>query len=159
MKRIGARNVKTALSVFICLMLYHLTGQPYSLFACIAAVICTQNTIENSFLVSKGRVLGTIFGGILGYFFTILFGDNPVMITVGIVILIYFGNLINKKEAISMSCVVFLSILINLEDMNPLVYTIYRVVETTIGIVVSIIVNKYLPLEKLKYFAKNGETQ
>lgn len=155
MKKIGARNVKTALSVFICLMLYRIIGQSYSLFACIAAVICTQNSVENSFLVSKGRILGTIFGGILGFLFTIAFGDNPIFITLGIVILIYFGNWINKKEAISISCVVFLSILINLELINPLIYTIYRVMDTTIGIIVAILVNKYLPLEKIKYFANN----
>ena len=157
MKRIGARNVKTAVSVFICLMLYQWIGQPYSIYACIAAVICTQNTMENSFLVSKGRVLGTIFGGFLAYIFAIFSWNNPAFITLGIIILIYFGNVINKKEAISMSCVVFLSILINLEDVKPLEYTIYRVIETMVGIVVSLVVNRYLMIEKLKYFAKNNQ--
>ena len=156
MKRIGARNIKTALSVFICLILYQLFGKEYSIFACIAAVICTQNSVENSFVVSKGRVLGTIIGGLIGYLFVLVSGDNPFAITLGIVILIYFGNLINQKEAISISCVVFLSILINLEDINPLYYTIERVIETTIGIVVAIVVNKYLPIEKIKFFSNPG---
>ncbi len=156
MKRIGARNIKTALSVFICLMLYQLFGKEYSIFACIAAVICTQNSVENSFVVSKGRILGTIIGGLIGYLFVLVSGDNPFAITLGIVIIIYFGNLINQKEAISMSCVVFLSILINLGDINPLYYTIERVIETTIGIIVAIVVNKYLPIEKIKFFSNPG---
>ena len=156
MKKIGARNIKTALSVFICLVLYQIFGQEYSLIACIAAVICTQNSVENSFVVSKGRILGTIFGGCLAYLFMVLFGNNPFSITLGIIVLIYFGNLINQREAISMSCVVFLSILIHMEEIDPLMYTIERVVDTFIGIVVSIIINKYLPLEKIKYFANNG---
>lgn len=156
MKKIGARNIKTAVSVFICLILYQIFGQTYSLIACIAAVICTQNSVENSFLVSKGRILGTIFGGLLGYLFTIFLGNNPFIIALGIVLLIYFGDIINQKEAISMSCVVFLSILINLEDINPLLFTVERVIDTFIGIIVSIMVNKYLALEKFRYFQNNS---
>lgn len=156
MKKIGARNIKTAVSVFICLILSLIFEREYSLIACITAVICTQNSVENSFVVSKGRILGTIFGGVIGYLFMITIGNHPLAITAGIIILIYFGNLINQKEAISMSCVTFLSILISLEDMGPLHYTINRVLESSVGIIVSIIVNKYLMLEKFKYFKDNS---
>ena len=57
---IGSRNIKTALSVLICLIFW-----PNSLFAAIAAVICVQSTIENSLKIGLNRLIGTLLGGVL----------------------------------------------------------------------------------------------
>lgn len=65
MIKIGMRNIKTALSVFICLC-FEAINQDKALFACMAAVMCVQNTIEDSMKIGISRIIGTIIGGLSG---------------------------------------------------------------------------------------------
>lgn len=150
MLKIGARNLKTAIAVFISLIICKLLKQTYPFYACIAAVICMQNSVENSFVIGKNRMIGTIIGGILGYLLSVLFGNSSVMCALGIIIVIYICNLLDKKGSVVISCIVFIAIMINLKDVSAFEYAVFRVIDTLIGILVAILVNKYIKIEKIK---------
>lgn len=150
MLKIGARNLKTAISVFICIIICDILKQPYPFYACIAAVICTQNSVENSFITGKNRVIGTIVGGIVGYLLSVLFGNTPAICALGIVLVIYICNLLDKKGSVVISCIVLIAIMVNLKDVTAFEYAVLRVIDTIIGIIVSILVNKYVRIEKIK---------
>jgi hypothetical protein len=47
--RIGMRNIKTSTAVFLCLLIFQLINRENSIQACIAAVICMQNTVVGAF--------------------------------------------------------------------------------------------------------------
>lgn len=68
MIKIGMRNIKTTISVFICLLVFELINRNNPIFACIAAVICVQNTIVDSKEIGFSRIIGTIIGGLAGAF-------------------------------------------------------------------------------------------
>ena len=53
--KIGMRNIKTAISVFLCLVLFESVNRDNSFYACIAAIICMQQTVENTFSKEIGR--------------------------------------------------------------------------------------------------------
>ena len=63
---IGLRNIKTGLSVFICMILFQIFKRNDPFYACIAAVICMKDTVENSRLIGINRLIGTFLGGLLG---------------------------------------------------------------------------------------------
>lgn len=145
--KIGLRNLKTALSVLACILLFELFNRELPFYACIAAVICTGDSVENSVLAGKNRLIGTLIGGLYGIVFIFLEPHIPipaaVLISIGIVVVIYTGVILKKQPSISISCVVFLAIMTNLKGGVTYIYAINRIVDTAIGIVIAVLVNKY----------------
>ena len=71
--KVGARIQKTALSVFICMIIPHLLNMEYPFYACIAAVICLKDSHENTVKMGVNRMIGTLIGGCAGILSTFLF--------------------------------------------------------------------------------------
>ena len=142
---IGSRNIKTALSVLVCLIFW-----PNSLFAAIAAVICVQDTVENSLNTGINRLIGTLLGGILGIVFLYIAKGLhlqkviPLVTAIGVSLIIYICNIIKKPSACSISSITLMSILVSQSYNNPLVYSLQRVTETAFGVLVAILINKYI---------------
>lgn len=160
--RIGMRNIKTTLSVFLCLLLFDIINRENSIYACVAAVICMQNTIVDSLEKGVSRVLGTIVGGLVGIF--VLFVVSEIFIVnedmmifiipLGIILLIEICVMIDQKQAVVISCVVYLSILISKNrDGGYVLYTVNRVLDTSVGIIIALLVNKYVEMpERFRTF-------
>ncbi len=151
MIKIGMRNIKTALSVFICLLFFEAINRDNALFACIAAVICVQNTIVDSVKIGISRIIGTILGGLsaaLVVFIVNAYFDEKVLIFIiplGIIILIQICVSINMKQAVAICCVVYLVVVISKNHEGGYVYyTVNRVLDTSIGIIIALFVNKYV---------------
>lgn len=149
--RIGSRNLKTAISVCICLILFR--ADPF--YSAIASVICMQGTVENSVKSGINRLIGTLLGGVTGVIllsFTRYFNFEviiPLITGLGIIFVIYTCNLIKKPASCTISCIVLIAIMIAPETSNPLFYASRRTIETALGILVAVLVNKYInPPEK-----------
>lgn len=158
------RNIKTSLSVFICLLLFESINRENSIFACIAAVICMQNTVVDSVEKGIARVIGTIIGGVVGalvLFIVNTFINENILIFIiplGIMLLIQICVTINMKQSVVICCVVYLSVMITKNhDEGYLLYTINRVLDTSIGILIALLVNKYVEIpEKIKLRFMHG---
>ena len=149
--KIGMRNIKTAISVFLCLVLFESVNRDNSFYACIAAIICMQQTVENTFSKGISRIIGTVIGGFLGVVLLIIGnayisdGAYMILMPIGIIILIEICVLLKKNDAASISCIVFLSIMINHRIIGDYMsYTVNRVIDTSVGIVIAVLVNRYL---------------
>lgn len=148
--KIGARNLKTALAVTLCIGFFELIHREYPFYACIAAVICMKDTVENSYKMGKSRMIGTITGGIVGLMLTFLALNLnlikfPGIITgLGIVLTIYLLNIFNKKGSISIACIVLIAIMTNLHGKAPYAYAIDRIIDTFIGIIIALLINNYI---------------
>lgn len=176
----GMRNIKTAVSVLLCLVVYVLfpllaeitnefDGKFFELltfivnrqdpmFACIAAVVVMQSTVADSVSSGKSRIYGTALGAAAGLLFLLINLSVPVhllnilLIAIGVVFLIYVCNLLKLQNAVSISVITFLVILISIGQKSPILYAVNRLLDTGIGIVISIFVNRYLnfPFKKEK---------
>lgn len=144
--KIGLRNIKTAISVSICLIIF--SKDPF--FAAIAAVMCMQDTVENSVKIGINRIFGTLIGGLIGLIFLHstrwlhLESIIPLITGIGIVLAIYLCNLLKKPASSAISSLVLIAIMIAPVASNPLFYAFKRTIETSLGIIVSILVNKYI---------------
>ncbi|MGL4847896.1 MAG: FUSC family protein [Clostridium sp.] len=148
--KIGLRNIKTALAVVICMLIFKVVGDENPFYACIAAVICMKDTVSNSFKMGKDRLIGTIIGAIFGTIFiwvlinfTVFDSYIPFVSGIGIVLSIYTCNLFNKPGSVTISCIVFLVIMVNYNGPQSYAYALSRSIDTAIGIIVAILVNKY----------------
>ena len=152
--KIGLRTIKTALSVFFCLLFF--PNEPF--FACLTAVFCIQDTVSNSIKMAINRTLGTVLGAATGLLFLIICRFLTynididfirkflvyLTIAIGIVVVIYLCNLINKPSAINISCIVFLAVTTAHAFDHPLHYATNRVIETLFGVFVGLLVNKFI---------------
>jgi uncharacterized membrane protein YgaE (UPF0421/DUF939 family) len=149
---LGLRSAKTALSVFLCVPLLRLIGLDQPFFACIAAVVATQTTVQMSYAIGLERVLGTFVGAAWGLLFSLLAPPpvNPadlsalqmVLIGLGIMLVIYSSNLMQKPNAGGIGSIVFLGIMINLlPEHSPLETAMLRTVETLLGVMIATLVN------------------
>lgn len=154
---IGLRNIKTAFGVFLCILIYDAFQRPFVFLACISVVLCLKDTVQNSYEMAKDRMGGTIIGGIAGVFILLFnnfindrvsfFVVNAILIGVGIVIVIYLCNILDRRGSTTTACIVLLTILLNLQDntqyMTPHMYSINRMLDSIIGISIALLLNKY----------------
>lgn len=158
--RVGLRTYKTALAVFLCLFLTHVLGYRGALFASIAAVICMKETHMDTLSVGINRMIGTIIGGTLACIYLILIKIAPflgiwlskIIIPIFIIVCIYLCNQFKIKGACVISCAVFLVVVLAYDDgtiIEILSYVGVRVLATLLGIVITMMVNKFIaPLHK-----------
>lgn len=149
-EKVGMRNIKTAIAVFISIILSKLFKMEYPFYAAIAAIISMQSSVEESFKTGRNRMLGTSIGAAVGFVCALINPGNAFVSAIGIVIVIYLCNLIKWKEASSIGGVVFLAIMLNLKGNNPLWYSINRLLDTFLGIIVAIAVNYFIIPPKSK---------
>lgn len=152
--KIGSRTLKTAFAVFLCLVLF--PKVPF--FACMTAVFCLQNTVNHSFRIAFVRGFGTIWGGIIGLVFIyirrfvellplpsiIMTYTLYATVALGVIVMIQSLNLFKRPDCINIGCIVFLAITTVNADKMPMFYMVNRVVETLFGIVVGLLVNRFI---------------
>ncbi|PWM38925.1 MAG: hydrolase [Clostridiales bacterium] len=160
MPKIGLRIIKSAVAVFLCFVVYELRGEvgiPF--YSAIAAILCMQPYVGSSKKVALNRVIATFLGGLSGML-VLLLVQNTVfsgltllryfVISACIVPLIYITVLCKKPSASYITCVVFLSVTVSHGmDVNPYAFAVSRILDTLIGIGVSLGVNAFhLPHHK-----------
>ena len=150
--KLGLRAIKTAISVFLCLLIAYILNRTDTLFASIAAIICLQPTYNKTFSSGLQRLVGTLIGGGVGYLILLTIYKLPFkefttlfVAPIATLIVIYICNLISQPASVSISCIVVLSVVMwpdgNISD--TLMYVINRVLDTSMGIVVAMLVNRF----------------
>ena len=160
---IGLRNVKTALSATLVALVYLLIGRDPT-FACIGAIFGTGSDMRNSRLHGGNRFFGTIFGGVLGMLLFrvyIIFcpeGVYPaykfhflilVLLFVGVIALILVCLAFRWAGAIQPGGVMLCIILFRTPVETYISYSINRIVDTGIGVLIALLINYLLPRERL----------
>ena len=151
--KLGLRAIKTAIAVFLCLLISFLLNRSDQLFSSIAAIICMQKTYGKSIEEGLHRLIGTVLGGIIGYLI-ILFIQLPdyqgilnVFVSpICILLVIYICNVIKKTDSVVIGCIVVLSVItpMDLSVSDKLVYVVDRVLDTSMGIIIAMLVNRFV---------------
>lgn len=139
--KIGMRNIKTAIAVFLCVFIAKLLKLEYPFYAAIAAIISMGNSITNSFIVGRNRMMGTSVGAFIGLLFTSIQPNNALLCGLGIVVVIYICNLLKWNKSTTIAGIVFMAIMVNLDGDSPVCYSVNRIIDTFIGINVALVVN------------------
>lgn len=136
---IGMRTIKTGIAVMLCCILTRFAVD--NMFYCaIACVVTMQDTIKTSFKMGTQRVLGTLIGGLIGFLLVLISPANPILCGIGIIIVIKCCNMF-KLSSLVVSSVTFLSLYLGYVDSAPLVYSIQRIIDTSIGVIMGLIIN------------------
>lgn len=166
---IGLRNLKTAFAAMLCAMLYF----PFSrnpTFACIGAVFGLGNDMGHSWLNGGNRLFGTIIGGVVGMaFFRAYLCVRPdgmihpllfLFLFFGIVVLIVACQFFRWPGGVQPGGVVLSIILFNTPVESYVSYSLNRMFDTAVGVLVALLVNLLLPRERLlRWFGRDAENE
>lgn len=152
--KIGMRTIKTSIAVTISISLGYALKLNSPFFAGIAAIIAMQGNLVDSYRMGRDRILGTILGAVIGLLCSFISIGNPLIIGIGIIIVIYLCNRLGWSKSVSIATIVFVSIIMNVEKGQELHYSLNRILDTMVGIVVAVIVNFIIspPLTKNKIY-------
>lgn len=150
---IGMRIIKSAIGVLLCFLVYLLRGrQGIPFYSALAVLWCMQPYTESTKTMAKQRTVGTLLGAFYGLLVILLelyvipiHNTLPgyIFVSAMIIVVLYTTAVLNKKNASYFSCVVFLSITItHITDSNPYLFVLNRVLDTMIGIILGVLVNK-----------------
>ncbi len=162
----GTRAVKTAVSVTLCAFIYLLIGRNPT-FACIGAVFGLGSDLADSRLNGGNRLFGTIFGGLIGMtLFRIYLTAVPTgkltalmlpLIFVGIVVLILVAYVFKWRGAVQPGGVMLCIVMFNQPVDSYITYSINRIIDTAIGVALSILIAYLLPKERIvRVFSRLG---
>lgn len=153
MPKIGMRIVKSAVAVFFCFAIYMIRGAGIPFYSAIAAVLCMQREVEDSYAKGRSRMTATFIGGIAGmgmlYLLKYFYIDPQtwlcyLLVSGALIPLIYITVLLKQPDCSYLSCVVFLCICISHgNDAEPFAFALNRILDTWIGILVAIGVNAF----------------
>ena len=159
----GWRNIKSTAAVMICFLVFAPwwgytpveTGGPLDqigpFYACVAAVICMQSSVESTIKSGLSRLFGTLVGGLIGLagVSITISSDNllflTLMIGVGTMLSIYLCVLARQSQACSIAVVVYCAIMLSHSGDERYFYAIARMGETAVGILVAVVINQVLP--------------
>ena len=154
---IGARIIKSSLSVALCMLIYGLRtllpiGNGIPFYSALAALWCLQPYSKTTKRNAWQRSIGTFNGALFGLTFIMLMRGFdlrepvPVYLLASVIIIpvIYVTVILDKRDASFFSCVVFLSIaLTHSFDDDPYIFAANRVLDTFIGIGIGLAVNNF----------------
>ena len=136
---VGMRTIKTGIAVMLCCIFTSFVVD--NMFYCATACVVTmQDTIKTSFKMGSQRVFGTLIGGLVGFLLVLISPANPILCGIGIMIVIKFCEIF-KLSSLVVSSVTFFSLYLGYIDSAPLVYSIQRVIDTSVGVIMGLIIN------------------
>jgi len=152
--RIGMRVVKTVAAVAICLFIALLLDSWEGIpIMAVSAIVSIQVTYGETVHTGIYRIIGTFIGGVFGVgavligLFLPYYNEGLFIVVIPLMLLInlYLCNFFNLQESCSISCVVTIIVAARIGyegDINEsLMYTLIRVRDTFIGVLVASIMN------------------
>lgn len=141
--KLGMRTVKTGISVSLGVLIAQLFSLRSPVFVVIGAIMAMRASVSESFIMGKNRMLGTLIGAVIGLMISSILPQNVLFLGLGIILVIYIHNLFGWKESITLSTIVFSAIFMNTSS-NQLAYALNRILDTFVGISVSVLVNYFI---------------
>lgn len=140
----GMRTIKTGIGVMVCILIGYTQIVDKDFYAAIACIVCMQTTVKGSLITGLNRLKGTFIGGFIGFLFALIGPSNPVLSCLGIITTIYICNLLKINKSITIACVVYCSIHLGVGTDNPILYSIHRIIDTSVGVLVGVSINYFI---------------
>lgn len=149
--RIGGRVCKTGVAVAASLAICRAMSIPEPVFAGVAAVICIQPTVLQSYRKGIQRLQSTVVGALVGLGMISLIGLSPapyirpLAAGIAVIIALWLCLALHWQDAVVLAAATVVVIMIHGEmGGNLLVYAAERTVVTAVGVIVASLVNAFV---------------
>lgn len=147
---VGMRTVKTVLAAGLVTMVYGLLDRN-ACFACIGAVYGMGGMVQDGIRTGGNRFIGTAIGGLLAipFYWATHISNLPVpdwfWLSLGLFLILYLSNSFGANGAIQPGTVVFFVLLYTVSSDRYISYTLARILDTGIGVLVAVAINLLIP--------------
>ena len=160
---LGRRIVKTAIAVFLCLMIYHVRGYETGSMpteAAITAIICMQPYVRDAGKYALDRLTGSLIGTVWALLFLLVLMNFPILsmtkvtlyafMSLGVLLSIYTAVVFRITEVAGLAAIIYICIISGYPDIeDPLRSAAVRIFDINVGAIVAILVNiTHLPRRK-----------
>lgn len=141
--KIGARTLKTALAIYLSLVIPYLLGIPETAdLAAFSAIFSMHPSVRETYDYIVNRVFANVLGGFIAIFFTIYFQNSYIMIALASLILIAILHSLNLNDMISLAVSALVIIMLNAQGTdNQITAALTRILATIIGVIIAFLVN------------------
>ena len=160
---VGMRTIKTATAAAICALIYFFFDRSPA-FACIGAIFGLGANMEHSKLNGGNRLFGTIIGGVIGMgLFRVYLIFHPEggrslllvpLVFIGTILLIVLCQIF-WVGGVQPGGVVLCIVLFSTPIHTYVSYSLNRIFDTAVGVIVALLVNWLLPRERVVAFWDN----
>jgi uncharacterized membrane protein YgaE (UPF0421/DUF939 family) len=137
---IGPRLWKTGLAVALTILLVRLTGHPYEVYGAVAAALAVAPSASRSLRTISHQIAANLAGGLIGTLAILLFGPNPLVIGVAVILVLWASQRFGYKEMAPTLVTVTLFVMAPHAD-SVTTYTFWRLLAVLTGSVVGTAVN------------------
>jgi len=137
--------LQAAIAMWISLTILHVFVHEFDLpfsvgeyaqeYAGLAVVVSAQPNISESLARGKERLMSTVFGGLVGILFIHFFEDTILNVSIAIFFIMYFLRMVIGKTTV-LAAIIFI-IIVTFHENNVVSYAIGRLLETSLGAVVT----------------------
>ncbi len=141
------------LAATLIALVYSLWGRN-PCFACIGAVFGMGNVLAGGLKSGGNRFIGTIMGGVIALLFYPMYHyelwgiPSWIYLSIGLLILLYIGELLGAIGGIQPGAVVFYVVILTVPEATYIEYTLNRMLDTGIGVAVALGLDRLLPSPK-----------
>lgn len=149
-QKVGGRTVKTVISATLVAIVYGLLNRN-PCFACIGAVYGMGNVFSGGLQSGGNRFLGTVIGGLFAipFYWLVYFSSLPIprwfWLMIGLFLVLYVSQIFGATGAIQPGTVVFFVVIATVSTDRFVSYTIARIIDTGIGVLVSLVISMLFP--------------
>lgn len=153
--KFGARILKTGIAITLSLYIAMLLNLEPATFAAVAAVFAIQPSVYRSFQTIIDQLQANILGAIIAVLFTFLFGNDPFIIGLAVIIIIAISIQLKTEATIPLAVVTVILIMESTGE-HFLEFSLSRLSVIMIGVFCSFIVNLFFlpPKHETKLFQK-----
>lgn len=144
MLQIGPRLWKTGLAVALTVFLVRLTGHDYEVFGAVAAALAVAPSASRSLRTMSNQIVANLVGGLVGTLAMLLFGPNPLVIGLTVILVLMICQRYGLKELAAMAATVTLFVMVAPHSDDVTTYTLWRLISILIGSAVGTLVNAFI---------------
>ena len=159
----GMRMIKTAVAVFICLLIYSLRGYEIGSGmseAAVTAIVCMQPFVQDTKEYALNRLSASLIGSVWALLMLLflmdfpVFSDNQIVLyavmAFGVLAALYTAVLFRASDAAGLAAIIYISIIVGYPNIEqPLHSALIRMLDIHIGLAVAVLVNIiHLPRRK-----------
>jgi len=155
--RLGMRTFKTALSVVLCVLLFHVLGRDNPLIATIAAVVSLRQDMTSTVSIGKERILGNTVGSVAAmsyllvqHFFLQTLFLQLVLLPILVALVVIFQDGIDNNSGIITGIATFILISLSTPQGESVIVALDRILDTFIGVGVAIFLNTVIKPPKME---------
>lgn len=139
---IGMRTLKSALAIFIALMIVKQYGASTAkvIFALIGAASAMDVTFKASLKACLAQICGVSFGALFGVLMRYLPVDRYVSVAIGFVLVMALYSVLHLRLSPVLPCII-IAMVLTTPEISPIPYALGRLWDTAIGLAVGLFIN------------------